>query len=739
MSARLHAQSFDSKAVATVAAPAWSDRDLSAMREAARSALFAMHDETRHWQPHTRPPGESAQVGGETAFCCWALLESGVAAQDPRLAPALASLSQPMDGTYAIAARILVRASLLRKSLGSAEASTRKALESDVAWITAGFSKKTASWGYAQEPSTKLQDNSIRQFVALALLEANSVGVKTPASIWRALCTSICASQSESGGWAYQGHLAGDPARGSITAGLLAALSGMRELEPLAKDARLQANAKRSIERASQWLASRFDANANPGSSSWWVFWIFALERAAQANGSAEIGGTDWLGACCASLSTQLFSLPTSPNTLCTVRERLAADAGGTRVRPADLATALLFIDRALRPTAMLAWSSRDDADDARALARNVAMIVEERDEVRAAWWVAERESLPVAVSARTPLLYVTRARAQSLDEAQCDALRVHAEHGGIVVINLAEEHRASWRALFAKSLGIAVMPTSDLDANVVREASIELLGAGRIAIAFVDFSNDKQDAARAAIVLAQLALPFQHDAFGWPSFARELPPLQLSSAVTIALISATAEPEDTAWLSLQATPPITVQRVSSADAIDQLVLPCIAVVHGIARATPDTARVAALRRLSDRGGLVLFESPFGAGDFARRAEVAWIAAGDASDAAPSTLTPQDFLQQWPALKLEGLRWRPAALVHVDLNGSVSRENVTALRLRGTRDTHGIRAVFSREDLSFGLLGVPHAACVGMQPTDTRRAVQALLELAITRAGAKGL
>ena len=87
----------------------FTDTDLHAMRDAARDALFAMQDGEKYWQPQKRSPSESLQEGGETAFCCWALLESGCAAQDPRLAAPLAALTQPMDGTYAVASRVLAR------------------------------------------------------------------------------------------------------------------------------------------------------------------------------------------------------------------------------------------------------------------------------------------------------------------------------------------------------------------------------------------------------------------------------------------------------------------------------------------------------------------------------------------------------------------------------------------------------------------------------------------------------
>ncbi len=714
-----------------------TDDDLRAMRDAAQTALFAMRDETRQWQPPQRPPGESAQLGGETAFCCWALLESGVAAQDPRLEPALTSTlqSQSMDGTYAIAARVLIRASLLRKSLGKSEPSVRRALEADVAWIASGFSKQSASWGYAHEPSTRLEDNSIRQFVALALLEAQSVGADAPKTLWRSLCQALCAAQAENGGWTYQGLSREEPPRGSITAGLVAALSGMTSLESIARDGRLRANAERSIVRAEQWLAQRFDAKVNPGNQAWWIFWIFALERAAQSRGNAEFGSHDWLMACADALADALF-VPSQPGgSTYTIRERLSTDAGGTRVRAVDLATALLFLDRALRPNVLLVWSTSAEMAASRELARRTTNIVEERDEQRAGWWVVDRDELSPTIAARTPVLYVSRDRARKLTEMQSDALRAHAQRGGVVVMNLPPKERETIRSRWRASLDLTEFPVQGIEKKLVRDASVEVLGAPRALLVFTEIDDGPKEIERTATLLASFALPYGSDALPWPTFAHRQEPLALSAPATIALLGDTAQPENAAWDELQSLPSLRVVCAPDIESMDALPLPCAALVHGTTRATPSPEQLDALARFATRGGLVLFESPFGAGDFARRCEIAW---SRRVGVEVTTLTPRDFAQTWPALALERLRWRPRALVGIDLQTDGAQANAaTALRLRGTRDARGINAVFSREDLSFGLLGVPHAECVGMQPPETRNAVRALLELAILRA-AKG-
>lgn len=699
----------------------FTDTDLHAMRDAARDALFAMQDGEKHWQPQKRSPSESLQEGGETAFCCWALLESGCAAQDPRLAAPLAALTQPMDGTYAVASRVLARSALVRKSLKN-DAAIRRALEMDVAWLVAGFSKKAASWGYAQEPSTRLADNSIRQFVALALLEADRVGVKSPAALWRELCDAICNAQDASGAWTYQGR--GNP-RGSIVAGFVAALEGALQLDNAALDARARQRVQLSVARATEWLAARFDAQRNPGSDEWWIFWIFALERAAHATGSAEIGAHDWLAESCDALSTRLFVRPTQRGGAWTVRDRLPEESGGTRVRAADLATALLFLDRALRPHGVLVWTTAEGAPTASALAREIVAVMEERDESRLTWSVASRDNIPDAISARAGMLFVARDRAQSLTPAQLHALIDHATRGGIVVIDLPSTQRDLARTRCSAALGGAFQNAS------LRGMPLETLDVPHTSIAFVDIGDDTRAASRAAALLAQLATPFQHDAFPWPSFALEHAALPISRAVHLALVSSQSEALDSAWTVLSTTPPITRSRATDAAAIDALELPCLALVHGAIREDLSPAVLSALRAFVHRGGLVLFESPFGKGDFARRSENAWL---DGSAEPSRLLTTKDFDQVWPELARDPLRWRPAALVGLDLQAGATN---TALRLRGTFDARGIAAIFSREDLSFGLLDVPHAACIGMQPRDARRAVRALLELAVTRA-AKG-
>lgn len=86
-----------------------TEEDVRAMLDSIVGTLLQRHHPSRHWEPVRPPSDQSGQPTGRTALAVLALLDAGLPAQTPSVAAAIDWMSAtPADGTYAIAARLMV-------------------------------------------------------------------------------------------------------------------------------------------------------------------------------------------------------------------------------------------------------------------------------------------------------------------------------------------------------------------------------------------------------------------------------------------------------------------------------------------------------------------------------------------------------------------------------------------------------------------------------------------------------
>lgn len=311
--------------------------------------LYARKHPERMWEPAQVPAGESKrQGGGYTALVTLAMLHAGQSYQEPRLRDAIEYLAAcDMQGTYAVAVRACVWAKLPAQFLPN--------LEADVKWLLEGFSTKSAGWDYVQNANTNYQDNSIRQFGALALWEASRRGMKIDPRLWRQLEQAFIDAQLPDGGWNYRGE---GPATGSMTAAGLATLfitqavlhaNDMARLSAAATDSRHQ----RSLERGLQWMQHRFTPADNPGQSSrHFYYYLYGVERVGLASGYKYFGDRDWFRQGAAELLNRLCQWDEASRTF-TVHQKIGGRSNAASIRTDDLAFALLFLSRGRVPVAI--------------------------------------------------------------------------------------------------------------------------------------------------------------------------------------------------------------------------------------------------------------------------------------------------------------------------------------------------------------------------------------------------
>ena len=273
-----------------------SREDAAEVTTALLKAISDRFHPQRYWEPSRAPSQQAAQPGGRTALAVLALLDAGLPAQRPDIASAIDALEQhPMEGTYAIAARLMAFARLPEGRLERAHRDVRMLLES--------FDPKAYGWDYGPSPRSTFVDQSLTQFVTLALAEASERGIDVPKEVFERVRERFLHLQGPDGGWGYQ---IDDPSRGSMTAAGLATIALCNRHAP--GNSSIQKRSQQATAQALTWLEAEFTAQNNPGHSRWTDYWLLSVERAARATGLLTFSGEEWLQSGAASIARRLLA-----------------------------------------------------------------------------------------------------------------------------------------------------------------------------------------------------------------------------------------------------------------------------------------------------------------------------------------------------------------------------------------------------------------------------------------------
>jgi hypothetical protein len=140
--------------------------------------------------------------GGTTALATLALLEAGVATNDPAVAKAVEYLlTLKSDKTYVVSLHTQVLARVDAKKYA-------KEIQANADWfMEKAITKngKLEGWSY---PANQIADNSNTHFAVMGLHAAAQAGAKVDAEIWQKIRDYYTVTQQRNGGWTY--HNAGD-------------------------------------------------------------------------------------------------------------------------------------------------------------------------------------------------------------------------------------------------------------------------------------------------------------------------------------------------------------------------------------------------------------------------------------------------------------------------------------------------------------------------------------------------
>jgi hypothetical protein len=655
------------------------------------------------------------RFGGKTALCVYALLSAGVDYRQGDVQRAINwLLDAKLDGTYAVALRACALAAIK-------DARVPKALAADVDWLVKAAASNGAytytSYGGA---AVDKYDNSNSQMAVLGVWAGARRGLPVPPEYWQRI-EKFWQAEQQSGGWGYFARDRGKTKTyGSMSAAGLATLFIC--FDTLHREEFIRPTATsdpKPIADGLKWLGDNFSAQENPKlGDDRYYYWLYTVGRVGLASGYRYFGGHDWyaLGA------EELLS-----------RQNIEGSWDYGPERLAQTSMAALFLASGREPLVFNKlhyegkWNARP-----RDMA-NLTMYINDVFESRYRWQVVDMEA-PTAQWHDAPILYISGAGAVDFSQEQVDKLRTFVQQGGAILSESAGNNGDF--TLDVKKLYQRMFPALNLvrleDTHPVYSAQFTCKdkpglmglynGVRMLAIhcpreLSLDLQMGPSHASTPTFELAaniffyltdrgQLRAPGSEY---WPS----VKPFTPAATIRVARVKYDGDfdPEPLAWPRLAALMAnrhriaLQVSEPTDPDKLDAKSWP-VAAMTGTKSFTLTASQAAGLKKYLAQGGRLIVEAAGGSKEFA--------------DSAKSQLLPL-----WPQAKLAPVVWdhviyrQPDKLDKIVYRGDFALTigpDKDRARLQAVVDGGRIVMVFSAEDLTAGLLGVPSYRLKGYSP-----------------------
>jgi hypothetical protein len=679
---------------------------------------------------------EGGQWGGQTALAVFALLVAGEDPQGPQLAPAVDFLMKAdLIGTYALGMRAQVLMLLPQTT------ETKNLMRKDATRLTGLMQTKGKGRGFynytAEGTATSL---SRAQYAVLGVWSAAQSGQEISTAYWAEVEKAWVGAQEADGGWRYQ------PGRPTpeVTAGITAV--GVATLF-IVQD-QLYANRGvdcknpleiPAIQKGIDWMAKNFDKVASetkyprdfPNAT------LYAVERVGVAGGLKYFGKHDWY--------------EKGADYLIKRQAKSGSWAASGFSAHSDTCFAIVFLSRGRAPVIInkLDWVA-DDKAAAGAWNRrprdiaNVTRWIGRTTERDLNWQIMSLDA-PMEDWHDAPILYLAGSDPLKIGKEHQQKMKQFAENGGLILIhadcgrggfvgsarNLANamfptyefrelpaEHpiyttlypRTKWKtkpSVMGVSNGarelLLLIPTADPAKNWQLNVTRERLESWELAANIVFYAADQKD------------LRFKGDTH----LVAADPAVKTTTTLALARLKYKGnwDPEPGGWRRLKSILhnadklDLTVQTVElGAGPLDKVK---VAHLTGTTRFKLDDAAKAQLKKFVADGGTLLIDAAGGAEAFASSIEPDLESLGPGAKLEP--LPPEHSL--FGGMKIT---YRPYAQKHL-----TGKANVPHLKVVRAGDRPAI--VFSREDLSAGMVGHSVGGIVGYQPAVATELVRRII------------
>ncbi len=377
-----------------------------------------------HWPEHGKPglkvfPKDAKarrykiNYGGITALCTYALLAAGEKPQEERMARTLKWLAEcDTHGTYARALRANVWGMLGRNN------KYRTNLDEDVKWLRKAMDSQGA-YSYDKGKRDKKGrrvgsgDNSNNQLAVLGVWAGKRNGVEVPLKYWRTVEGYWKDRQNPDGGWCYgrkQSSYGAMSTAGLATMFICFDALYYKEF----RKCKVRKKGYDPVVRGLEWMDRNFSAVENPGKGMHsYYYYLYGVERVGLASGYKYFGKKNW------------YKLGTA-----NLVKKQGADGRWSGLSQTSFA--LLFLARGQQPVLFNklkypgSWNCRPR--DLANLTRWISRTFE-----RELNWQIIHLGTPVAEWHDAPILYISGATAPKFTDKDIEALREFVHQGGVI------------------------------------------------------------------------------------------------------------------------------------------------------------------------------------------------------------------------------------------------------------------------------------------------------------------
>ena len=715
-----------------------------------RGAKFLLSQQRANgsW-PSTNTNHDDSFTVGPTAICTYALLESGVAADDPNIARALKFLRETKtEMTYCLAFRALAYAAVVEK-----DPRYRPLLRQDVRTLVLSIDR-TGGYAYharGEQPKDGdfptfiggAPDASNTQYGLLGVWAGALLGEEIPAKYWELSLDFWLKRQNADGGWGYS------PAgrKESYLAMTLAGLASVHVCaDKLFSTRFLGCKSVPGIpaaKRAMEYLETNFDSIRTQG--GWWYYTLYGIERVALATGYKFIGKYDW------------YRVGVSD-----LLQRQAAGgswtmAGGNLSGGACSTTsyAMLFLLRGRRPVMVNRLEYEGDWNNRPRALANLTRWFSNQFERDVHWQIIRLES-KVRQWHDAPLLCITGATAPKFTDEQLDKVRTFVHQGGTIFSvgecagkGFRDGMREVYGKLFPGRKLTALPPGHDIYKIhyplTGRPALLELSNGARPLAIHTDedltryWQADQHRTASIFYKAAANIVAYTNDRIAlagglrsrgtslWPA------PYNARATLTVPIVRVShGGNDDPEPLALERFARlmghrrgIKIQLLEPADATELAQGPAkLALITGTGELKLADAQSKALKAWIEAGGTLFLDAAGGDEQFAASAEKVLQEMFGARSVRPLAGSAKLYALKGLAIEKVAYRWK--------LRQSLGNSSAARLRCVVVGDRPAV--YFSREDVTCGLLGNPSYTVSGYEPES---AFAILRNVVVEASGAK--
>ena len=671
---------------------------------------------------------------GCSALPAYALLESGVKVTDARMAKALLHLAKtPSVKTYSLGVRANVWL-----SAGRQEKKYLELLNRDVAAIVSSSTNGAYSYdcnGDGNSGATR-KDNSASQYALLGAWAGARADLEIPPQYWNIVMQHWVGCQNRDGGWGYlPGRAPYDSTTPTMTAAGVASVfvcyDNLIARDPAAircRPSKTAQGARKAVAAGLAWFNANF-VNSFKGEIRGLYYYLYGVERVGLASGQKYFGKADW------------YKIGASA-----LIKRQNADGswvGGWGGPEVSTSFALLFLVRGRNAVLFNKlqfdgdWNNRprDLACVTRWISRNFEATVN---------WQTINTSVPVAEWHDAPILYISGSKAPKFTDDDLAAMRTFVHQGGTILSvaecrggGFTERMYDAYGKMFPKYKPTPCPPKHELYSihyrlrgtprlvivsNGVRPLAIHTTGDLSLSWQSRRYATRKYDFQAAANVFMYVtdkstALRRRGTTL-WPPKPAEKPDKTL--ALARLKYEGNYDPEPLAYerfsrlmarqtkTGVKVLGPIPIADLAASGAK-------LAVLTGTEKFSLSADDIKAIKAFVTGGGTLFIDAAGGERlgtptGFVKAAQTVLAAAFPETKLRRLAVTSP--LYQMPEMKIKTVRWRRSTRVTMVGN------NEPMLRTVVIKDRPAV--IFSRLDITAGLLGTPAAGIYGYHPGDVK-------------------